>query len=200
MPGDDVQGELTMGRRKPTRMELRRLKEGGEPIPTGPFYPEPGDYIRAISRLLQDGRTKSEEGVLIQDVGCWSLICWDLPRRYRPRPDDEDAEYPGMTVVLRIKVTDEFELAVGLHSVADQERDLAIEDKEEDDSVDEAEVKVHARYVREAFGCSDDEVVLSGVDVRDADSAVRLKDALARFGIDLYCPVRSLREALESTP
>jgi hypothetical protein len=166
----------------------------------GPFDPEPGDYADAISRLMQDDRTTSEQGILVQQMGDWVLACWDLPRQYRPQPDDEDAAYPGMTVVLRVKVSDEFELTVGFYSVADQERDLAIEYKEEDDSVDAAEVDAHARYVTEAFGCSDDEIVLSGLDVRDGDSAVRLKDTLAGFGIGLYCPVRSLKEALESTP
>lgn len=166
----------------------------------GASDPEPGDHLAAISRLMQDGRTTSEQGILVQHVGAWVLACWDLPREYRPRPDVEDAEHPSMTVVLRVRVSDEYELTVDFYSVADQERDLAIEHKEEDDSVDEAEVEAHARYVREAFGCSDNEIVLSGVDARDEDSAVRLKDTLARFGIDLYCPARSLTDALKATP
>lgn len=184
-----------MARRRPTRLDRLTMRRHD-----GPFDPEPGDYVDAISRLMEDGRTTSEQGILVQHVGYWVLACWDLPRQYRPQPHDEDAEYPSMTVVLRVKVSDEFELTVDFYSVADQERDLAIEYKEEDDSVDAAEVEAHARYVREAFGCSDDEVVLSGLDVRDGDSAVRLKDTLAGFGIDLYCPVRSLKDALESTP
>jgi hypothetical protein len=183
-----------MARRRLTRLDRLTMR-----CHDGPFDPEPGDYVDAVSRLMQDGRTTSGQGILVQHVGYWVLACWDLPRQHRPQPHDEDAEYPSMTVVLRVKVSDEFELTVDFYSVADQERDLAIEYKEEDDSVDEAEVDAHARYVREAFGCSDDEIVLSGLDVRDGDSAVRLKDTLARFGIDLYCPVRSLKEALVST-
>jgi hypothetical protein len=59
-----------------------------------------------------------------------------------------------------------------------------------------SETEPHQLYVYEELGLDDDGSVLNNVDIFDEDSATMLKEELSRFGIELYCPVRSIGSAL----
>ncbi len=170
------------------RLKRINLCEGWEKPPG--LYPE--DYLRAIKEWLEDRQTRARQPFTVEewyDFGSlW--VCWPLPPEYRVHADPPDGE-PEPEVILRLRISEEFKLSVSFyppdHLASDVELDLDIEVE-----LDRRSVERHHRYLFDEMGCGEGFVVVDDLDIFAADSAAFLQEVLSNFGIDLYCPVRSL--------
>ncbi|HQU43500.1 MAG TPA: hypothetical protein PK867_11860 [Pirellulales bacterium] len=148
-------------------------------------WPLPPEYRVAASHP-NDGRQKQ--------VVC-SENARDQPSAEDDGAENEEAGGPTLQVILRIGINDEFKLWVKF--LSPDENALLLElDIDEDVQLDPESVELHDRYLFEQMACGEGFEVVEHLDVFEADSASFLKEVLARFGIDLYCPVTSIGDAL----
>ncbi len=178
-------------RRKINRLNMRK----GCDEPPGP---QPQDYLTKIKGWLEDGRTRSPMPFEVLD---WSgvnhvWVCWPLPQKYR-RQAGEDEEGTQRDVVVRIGVSDELRLWMAFYSPEDEDRDVALELEVESDPGD---TDGYYDYYFNEIGCGEDPSFIHDLDIAEPDSALRLREELARVGIEMYCPVASLRDALAGQP
>ncbi len=204
------------------RRNLKRLNlREGCPEPVGP---QPADYLRKIKEWLEDGRTQARQALEVMDwydLG-YLWVCWPLPPEYRipaSRPgegrqeqvtcsedaagradaEDEETDETAQQVVLRIGINEEFRLWVDFnppdHDALDVELDLDVKVQ-----LDPRSVELHHRYLFDEMGCGEGFEVVKDLDIFEPDTATFLKEVLARFGIDLYCPVTSIGDAFAGKP
>jgi hypothetical protein len=154
-------------------------------------------------------------------------ICWPLPPEYRvsasqpnerrpeqgvcsgdapgqPSAEEDGAKYkdayvPTPQVILRVGIDDELRLWVKFLSPREHAFLLEL-DIDEHVQLDPDSVELHDDYFCEQMGCSARFPVLEDLDIFEADSASVLKAELARVGIELYCPVTCLGDALPVKP
>jgi hypothetical protein len=199
------------------RRELNRLDLRKDDDPPGP---QPEDYLRRIKAWLEDERTKARHSIDVElDNPRCVWVCWPLPPEYQVHagpPDDEpqdqaargecspdqlaaaeDEEPEGSArqVILRIGVNDEFKLWVDFyppdHEALDVELDLDVRMQ-----LERRSVELYHRYLFDVMGCGEGFEVVGDLDIFEEDSAALIKKELSQFGIDLYCPVRSIGDAL----
>jgi hypothetical protein len=192
-------------RRILNRLDLRKNHEE-------PPGPQPVDYLRMIKTWLQDERTKAPFPLQDIDLSDYFLCLWvlfPLPPVYQgtwstgslaggqreadrrpPGPkagDDAGNEEPERMITLRIWLDELFSLDIDFELPHQQIYASELEP---------SETEPHKLYVYEELGLEEDGSVLKNVDFFDEDSATLLNEELSRFGIDLYCPVRSIGDAL----
>jgi hypothetical protein len=149
--------------------------------------PQPEDYIAEIKKWLKDGRTRSRGPFSVMQFNDpWSLVV-DYPST------SECCDSAGVPCEAPPSV------AAASREVSDEADSTDESEGEEGPHIPLLDLRIDDAYmlsVVEEVSNEDSYERLDNLDIFRADSATVLKEVLADYGIDLYCPVASIGDAL----
>ena len=177
-----------------------------------PHDPGPEDYILTIKAWLEDERTKAPFPLEVDYMGDQFLclrVYIPLPPVYQGpwstgslageqreadrQPPGQEAgnaagsEEPERLITLRIWI--DWRLSLDVDFELPHKQFYASE-------LEPSETEPHKLYVYEELELDEEGTLLEEVDIFEEDSATQLKSRLSWVGIDLYCPVQSIGDAL----